>query len=252
MFESPLPLNVQNHLALLDQKQLGVSMNPNLPYITLSFGMSLDGKIATHTGDSKYISGPETRSFVHELRHRYDGILVGINTIQLDHPLLTTRRFTGENHDAHRIILDSRLSINEEEPLLTLPSKAKTYLVIKKGVNEQKKHRLMDRGVHFIEDVSSTSSIDLKTILPLLKDEGIHRLFVEGGGTVHFSLIELGLFNDVYAQISPLLIGGKDAKTPVEGYGFGSLKDATHVAFQEYFQTGSDIVVYARNLAKES
>jgi diaminohydroxyphosphoribosylaminopyrimidine deaminase/5-amino-6-(5-phosphoribosylamino)uracil reductase len=110
----------------------------------------------------------------------------------------------------------------------------------------------LQRGIHLIEDPSTAPSIDLLTVLPLLKKEGIHHLFVEGGGTIHFSFIQHHLFDDLYAQISPILIGGKDAKTPVEGNGFATLKDATHIAFQEYFQIGSDIVVYARNLAKES
>lgn len=249
MFKHMLPDDVIRHLRSRDENPVSTTQRP---YITLSFGMSLDGKIATYTGDSKYISGSETRAFVHELRHRYDGILIGIQTVFIDHPSLTTRRMEGDNHDAHRIILDSHLSIDEAEPLLTQISNAKTILVIKKGCNDEKQARLQKQGVVFIEDSTPSSRIDLFTLLPLLKAFGIHRLFVEGGGTVHFSFIQHGLFDDLYAQISPLILGGKDAKTPVEGQGFAFLKDATHVAFQEYFNIGRDIVVYAKNLAKES
>ena len=221
------------------------------PYISLSYGMSMDGKIATYTGDSKYISGPETREMVHDLRHRYDAILVGIQTINIDHPSLTTRREGLNNRDAHRIILDSSLSIHEDEPILSLQSNAQTYLMCKASVDMEKVKRLEAKGVRIYLDASNETTLSLPFVLNTLQTLGIHSILVEGGGTVHFSFIKEGLLNDIYAQISPLILGGKDAKTPVEGQGFSTLKEAKDVAFIRYFQYGRDIVIYARNLARE-
>ena len=107
------------------------------PWITLSFGMSLDGKIATRKGDSKYITGQEARGFVHHLRHRHDGILVGIQTIINDHPLLTTRLDSIRGKDAHRIVLDSQLRISLDEPMLHQLSEAKTVVVAKANLADK-------------------------------------------------------------------------------------------------------------------
>ncbi len=221
------------------------------PYVSLSYGMSMDGKIATYTGDSKYISGPETRAMVHDLRHRYDAILVGIQTIRVDHPSLTTRREGLFNRDAHRIILDSALSIDENESILSLQSNAITHIMCKAHVDVEKVKRLEAKGIQIHLDESTNSNISLRFVLDTLQKLHYHSVLVEGGGTVHFSFIKDGLFNDIYAQISPLILGGKDAKTPVEGQGFSTLKEAKDVAFLRYFQYGRDIVIYARNLARE-
>ena len=125
--------NALSELQELRQQMDGFSQssNVNRPWITLSFGMSLDGKIATRTGDSKYISGPLTRLFVHELRHRHDGILVGIRTVEIDHPQLTTRLSEGQGRDAHRIILDSHLNIELDEPVIQPKANSKTFIATK-------------------------------------------------------------------------------------------------------------------------
>jgi riboflavin-specific deaminase-like protein len=246
------PTNDQIVVALQSAMQRYTWINDhNTPYVTLSYGMSMDGKIATYTGDSKYISGPETRAMVHDLRHRYDAILVGIQTIRVDHPSLTTRRDGLDNRDAHRIILDSSLSIDEHELILSLHSNAQTHIVCKAHVDLEKVKRLEAKGVVIHVDASQDTTISLEFVLKTLQKFHIYSILVEGGGTVHFSFIKDGLFNDIYAQISPLILGGKDAKTPVEGQGFPTLKEAKYVAFVRYFQYGRDIVIYARNLARE-
>ncbi len=218
----------------------------NRPWITLSFGMSLDGKIATYTGDSKYISGPLTRSFVHQLRHRHDGILVGIRTVEVDHPLLTTRLDEGDGKDANRIILDSHLRIELDEPVLQPKPKSKTFIATKANHGSRKIEALKKLGVIILLDPTTSENIDLTWLMAALKSHHINSLLVEGGGTIHESFIKLDFFDCIYAQISPLLIGGKDAKTPVEGLGFATLKESSHVAFRNHFILGSDIIVVAK------
>lgn len=237
--------------AVQELKNLSTFINdfkhPDRPWITLSFGMSLDGKIATRKGDSKYISGEQTRNFVHELRHLHDAILVGISTVQLDHPLLTTRRNHGENKDGHRIVLDSSLRISLREPILNHKSKSKTIVVAKRSLASIKKiHILEKKGVHVWLDPSQAKGIQLPWLMRQMKAFGIDSLLVEGGGTIHESFIRHALMNVIYAQISPILIGGETAKTPVEGLGIAFLKEATRIAYSNYFPSGRDIIIVAK------
>ena len=214
------------------------------PWITLSFGMSLDGKIATRKGDSKYITGQEARGFVHHLRHRHDAILVGIQTVMNDHPLLTTRLTTIQGKDAHRIILDSQLRISLDEPMLHQLSEAKTILVAKANVSDQSKvDQLSSMGVMVLLDPYQSKRIHLPWLMKQLLKLNIRSVMVEGGGTVHESFIRQQYVDRIYTQISPMLIGGKKAKTPVEGLGFPLLKDATRVAFSNLFKIGQDIII---------
>jgi diaminohydroxyphosphoribosylaminopyrimidine deaminase/5-amino-6-(5-phosphoribosylamino)uracil reductase len=233
---------------LIDRHQQFLAQSSfNRPWITLSFGMSLDGKIATHTGDSKYISGPETRQFVHELRHRHDGILVGIETVLMDHPLLTTRLPQGVGKQPLRIILDSRLRIPLTETIVS-PG---TIVVTKTTSDPLKMQALIKQGVVILKDPTQSLSIHLPWLMEKLKAYPLTAILVEGGGTIHESFIRYGFVDIIYAQISPILIGGKDAKTPVEGQGFARLVDASRVAFCNHFQMGSDIIMVATSLSSQ-
>jgi len=216
-----------------------------LPYVTLSFGMSLDGKIATRTGESKYISGPEARAFVHELRNRHDGILVGINTILADHPKLTTRLVSGTGRDAHRIILDSRLRIHLDEPVLHLRSAAKTILVSRTDADPVLRTALEEAGAVVIGVADPHTSEGLREALARLKAMGIGSILVEGGSSVHFTFIANGLFDRLYATVSPVLIGGETAKSAVGGAGFASLSEAATLSFVGWTKVGPDYVIEA-------
>jgi diaminohydroxyphosphoribosylaminopyrimidine deaminase/5-amino-6-(5-phosphoribosylamino)uracil reductase len=218
------------------------------PWITLSFGMSLDGKIATRKGDSKYITGQEARAFVHHLRHRHDGILVGIQTIINDHPLLTTRLDSIRGKDAHRIVLDSQLRISLDEPMLHQLSEAKTVVVAKANLADKTKvDQLLSMGVIVLLDPFQSKRIQLPWLMKQLLKLNILSVMVEGGGTVHESFIRQQYVDRIYSQISPMLIGGKKAKTPVEGLGFALLQDATRVAFSNLFKLGQDIIIVSQN-----
>jgi diaminohydroxyphosphoribosylaminopyrimidine deaminase/5-amino-6-(5-phosphoribosylamino)uracil reductase len=235
-------------LALLETliPKPGENLAKGQPWVTLSFGMSLDGKIATRTGESKYISGAVTRQFVHELRHRHDAILVGIQTVILDQPLLTTRLEGRKGKDAHRIILDSSLRMNLDQPMLHSPSEAKTFIVAKANQVETKKVNQIQRlGVTVLLDPTKKKHIHLPWLMKELPKYQIHSILVEGGGTVHESFIRAQWLDRLYAQVSPMLIGGKNAKTPVEGLGFATLIEATRVAFCNHFQSGTDIIIVA-------
>ncbi len=236
-------------LALLETllPKPGETIRMGQPWVTLSFGMSLDGKIATRTGESKYISGELTRQFVHELRHRHDAILVGIQTVMVDRPLLTTRFKDRRGKDAHRIILDSSLSVTLDQPLFHTPSEAKTLIVAKANQADPKKlNQLEKMGVIVLLDPTKKKRIHLPWLMNQLPKYQIDSILVEGGGTIHESFIRANWFHRLYAQVSPLLIGGKKAKTPVEGLGFAKLMDASRVAFSNHFNSGTDIIIVAK------
>jgi diaminohydroxyphosphoribosylaminopyrimidine deaminase/5-amino-6-(5-phosphoribosylamino)uracil reductase len=161
-----------------------------------------------------------------------------------DHPLLTTRLTTIQGKDAHRIVLDSQLRISLDEPMLHQVSDAKTILVAKANVADQSKvDQLSSMGVMVLLDPYQSKRIHLPWLMKQLLKLNIRSVMVEGGGTVHESFIRQQYVDRIYAQISPMLIGGKKAKTPVEGLGFALLKDATRVAFSNHFKLGQDIII---------
>ena len=204
--------------------------------------MSLDGKIATYSGDSKYISGPEALDFIHELRHEHQSILIGINTVMIDHPKLTTRLKNVTGRNPIKVILDTSLKIDVNEPLFS-SSEALTYIVTHVSSNAIKKQTLRDKGIKIIEINSKPMPVD--EILIRLKNEGIESVLVEGGGTIHFAFIKARMFNRLYATVSPIIIGGEKAKTAVAGEGFDTLKSAARLKFINWTQLGNDYVIEA-------
>lgn len=215
----------------------------NRPFVTLSFGMSLDGKIATYTGDSKYISGQPARIKVHQERNRHQAILVGIQTVLLDHPLLNARLVPGARHPK-RVVLDSKLRIPETEPMLEGVHARNTIVFTLKSSDPEKIRRLTDRGA-IVKTTSGTDRIDLSEMLSELHRLGIDSVLVEGGGTVHFAFLEAGLADKIHAYVSPLLIGGETAKSAVSGQGFATLADSVRLTFTKTRKIGPDLLLEA-------
>jgi diaminohydroxyphosphoribosylaminopyrimidine deaminase/5-amino-6-(5-phosphoribosylamino)uracil reductase len=216
----------------------------DIPFIAQSFGMSLDGKIATRTGDSKYISGKEVLEAVHRLRHRYQAILVGINTVLLDHPQLTTRLKDGQGHSPIRIILDTHLRMSMDEPLLN-NQESSTWIVTQLDADQSKVNAFKNKGAKIIQVSLMGEHLNLEVVLKNLKHHGIHSVLVEGGATIHGAFLDHGFTHRVYASISPLLIGGQEAKTPIAGQGFQTLKDSLRLAFIHMETFGEDLFLTA-------
>src|SRR6056297_2804881 len=140
------------------------------PYVIMKTAMSLDGKIATKTGDSKWISNEKARYFGHELRHEVSGILVGINTVVMDNPQLTTRLKGQEGKDPHRIVLDSTLKIPLDSKILRLNSEAKTFIATTEKASKEKIARLESLGVKVISTQSVNNQVDLQSLMKILGD----------------------------------------------------------------------------------
>jgi diaminohydroxyphosphoribosylaminopyrimidine deaminase/5-amino-6-(5-phosphoribosylamino)uracil reductase len=213
------------------------------PYVTLSFGMSLDGKIATYTGDSKYISGTKSRIAVHRQRNRHQAILVGIQTVLADHPLLNTRLLKHARNPI-RVVLDSKLRIPETEPMLQHEMAGGTILFTLPSADPVKVARLRSLGATVLI-TSGTDKINLSEALRQLYDRGIDSVLVEGGGTIHFAFLSEGLVDSVHAYVSPLLIGGETAKNAVAGQGFDTLAKSFHLSFQRIRRLGDDLLLEA-------
>ena len=220
------------------------SFRKDMPFIAQSFGMSLDGKIATHTGDSKYISGPEVLQAVHRLRHRYQAIMVGITTVLMDHPKLTTRLEGKLGHSPIRVILDTHLRLPLHEPLLAL-SEGSTVIVTKVGIDESKMHAFKTKGATIIQVPLKDDVLDLDYVFKALKQHGIHSVLVEGGATLHGAILDHGYSQRIYASISPLLIGGKEAKSPIAGQGFKTLSESLKLTFNHIETFGDDLFITA-------
>ena len=194
----------------------------NKPFVTLKTAMSLDGKIATSTGQSKWITSEASRQRVHELRDTHDAIIVGIGTVLADNPSLTTRIEGGKN--PIRIIVDSKARIPLDSNVIT-DGQAKTIIAVTQNAPLNKIDAIVKAGADVIF-TGESEQVNLDMLLNELARREITSVFVEGGGTLNFSLIEAGLVDKVCAFIAPKIIGGHNALTPVEGNGFENLSDA--------------------------
>ncbi len=211
------------------------------PFVIMKYAMTLDGKIAASTGDSKWVTGETARKHVQFLRKKYSGILVGIGTVLEDNPMLNCR--IEEGVDPVRIICDSKLSIAEhmECNILKTAKKIKTIVAYAQA-EEAKKKMLEDAGVVLLQ-AGNKDKIDLKRLLKKLGEMEIDSILVEGGGKIHGSFLEEGLVNKVYAYIAPKLVGGDSAKTPVGGRGFEKMAEAKMLTGLQIKQLGEDILI---------
>ena len=197
------------------------------PFVTAKYAMSLDGKIATKTGESKYLTNEASRAYVHQLRDQVDAIMVGVGTIRADDPCLTTRLADQPGHSPHRVILDTHLSLPVTAHVVTDLDDAPTTVFTCPTVNQQKVQQLCDRGVHVQPVACQTDGrLDLHQVLSYLGQAEIMSVLLEGGAEVHGTAL-LGRFVDkVLVFVAPLIIGGKTARSPVEGEGIAALHDA--------------------------
>ena len=212
------------------------------PFVVYKSAMSLDGKIATSTGESQWITCEESRKDSHSLRHIYTGIMVGIGSVLADDPLLNCRMDGGKQ--PVRIVVDSSLRIPEESRLVQT---ADTYPLIvattSKG-NEAKKRRLRAYGANVWNMPSDEQGrVDLPGLMKCLGENEVDSLIIEGGGTLAEQALNVGIVDKMIVYIAPQIIGGKDAKTPVEGKGIQCLSDAWKLQEWSSQMMGTDLKV---------
>ena len=216
-----------------------------LPFVTAKFAASLDGKIATKSGDSKWISGSEARRYVHNLRYTTDAIMAGVNTVLADDPQLTARSGGGRGGAARvqplRVIVDSKGRTPLTAQVFSQPGK--TLLAVGRSITPEEKTALAQTGVEILELPSEEGRVDVKRLLKTLGEREITSVLVEGGGTLLGSLFDYRLVDKVVAFIAPIIIGGKEAKTAVAGKGVDKVVDSIRLERVSLEKFGDDLMV---------
>lgn len=227
-------------------------METKTPFLAMKYAMTLDGKIACETGDSKWVTGEDSRNYVQRLRNRYRGIMAGIGTVLADDPMLNCRMEGGRN--PVRIICDSRLRIPQGSQIVKTASEIETIVAWspnralawrEQGIDktlEEKKQALECSGVILLEvPPKENGELDLSHLLRQLGERGVDSILLEGGGTLNASALTENLVQRVYAFIAPKLVAGANAKSPIEGAGIPRMKDAVALEDVEVMRFGDDI-----------
>ncbi|MFH1146384.1 MAG: bifunctional diaminohydroxyphosphoribosylaminopyrimidine deaminase/5-amino-6-(5-phosphoribosylamino)uracil reductase RibD [Pseudomonadota bacterium] len=215
------------------------------PFVIVKTAASLDGRIATRTGDSKWITGERARRFVHSIRNQVDAILVGVDTVVRDNPMLTARLGLKRPRDPARVVLDSRLRTPPDSRILNLDSFSSTLLITGPEVSQDRKEAFTKANVEIISVSRGDTGLNLLELLTRLAKRGILTVLVEGGGTVIDSFIKARLVDKFYFFYAPILIGGRDAKGMVEGDGIERIADGLRLRDLRTRRIGNDLLIEA-------
>ena len=210
------------------------------PYVVMKCAESLDGKIATVTGESKYISCEESRRSVMRMRNKYKAIMIGIGTALADDPMLTCRLTEGKTRNPIRIVCDKNLRLPLESNLVKTANEVPTIIACSNQVTDEAAGRFQERGITLIRCPLKKDEIDLTFLMKRLGEMEIDGILLEGGSTLNASMLEAGLVNEVHLFIAPMILGGR-AKTIVEGDGVKMLSDAYRFSIKDEERCGSDI-----------
>lgn len=214
------------------------------PWVTLKTAMTLDGKIATRTGDSRWVTGPEARQEVHRLRARRMAIVAGIGTVLADDPLLNVRLDAPEGPQPLRVVVDSRARIPLESRLVQTAGEFPLLVAVTGKASGEKVTALHAAGVStLLCEEDHAGSVSISSLVARLGESGIDSVLLEGGGTLNEAFLRAGCVNEVYAFVAPKLIGGQAAKTPVEGAGAGTMREAVGLVWQEVRRIGADLLL---------
>ena len=214
-------------------------MRTGLPFVHLKLAVSLDGKIATRTGDSRWVAGPESRARAHELRHAYDAILIGAGTASIDDPLLTDRSGMPRRRPLVRVVLDDKLELTSESRLATSAAQGPVIVFTGKEVDSDKAGKLEAQNVEIVR----SDRRDLLSVLQQLGSRSLESVLVEGGAGVAGAFVDAGLVNKATFFIAPKIVGGLNAPSAVGGLGGERMVDALVLEDLEIVRRGADIEV---------
>jgi diaminohydroxyphosphoribosylaminopyrimidine deaminase/5-amino-6-(5-phosphoribosylamino)uracil reductase len=215
------------------------------PFTAVKCAATLDGRLATRTGDSKWITGERSRAFVHRLRHGMDAILVGIGTVAADDPSLTARPGSdfGPARDPIRLVLDSRLSISPSARVLHLDSPSETYIICGVSAPENRRKAIEKAGARILEMPAAGGKIALDPLMEALGAMGITSLLIEGGGRVLGSAFREGIVDRVYFFYGPKIYGGDDGVPVCSGEGPARLNDAVAIRNVRVHRFDDDVMI---------
>lgn len=211
------------------------------PYVTVKYAMTADGKIATKTGASKWITGEESRMEVQHMRHAHMAIMAGIGTVLADDPMLNVR-VEGLKSPV-RVICDSKLRIPADSQIVTTAGKYRTIVFCTREASDEKAKELESLGVEIIKVEDQDGQVNLGEVLRNLGQMGIDSVFVEGGGILNDSLMRMGLVDALKVFVAPKIFGGMNAKSPVEGQGISDVASAQIFKLVDMKRIGEDVLL---------
>jgi diaminohydroxyphosphoribosylaminopyrimidine deaminase/5-amino-6-(5-phosphoribosylamino)uracil reductase len=256
----PNPLNNSRGIAILKQNKIKVEVgflekefkklnevfikyiSKKLPFVTVKVAQSLDGKIATKTGDSKWITSDKSRGVSHRLRARFDAVMVGVNTVLRDNPKLDA---WFSKKQPIKIIIDSQLSTPQQANIFSGSSQTIIVTLPTKPGQETENRAILARKAKILEVKESAGQINLKDMLKKIASLGISSILVEGGGTLIGSLFDGGLVDKILFFTSPKIIGGKDAISSVMGQGITRVEKAFKLKEVKLKRIGEDFLFEA-------
>ena len=214
-----------------------------LPFVVLKMAATLDGRIATRTGDARWVTGEAARASVHRMRHAMDAIMVGIGTVMADDPQLTTRLEGDAGKDPARIILDTRLRLKESAQMLNQASPAATYVACAPDADKENKQRLTDAGAHILETPLKDGCIDLTALMKQLGTMTISSLLIEGGAQVSACALNEDIVDKLMLFYAPKLLVSDQAIPMFRGAGPELMKNALDVKRVDVSKIGDDILI---------
>ena len=212
------------------------------PHVIFSAAITLDGKLATRTGDSK-LSSKTDKNRVHKLRGKVDAILIGKNTAKIDDPLLSVHNTKKKN--PIRIILDSTATINTNSRILRTSSKIPTIIAVGERASKKNLQRLEKLPVQVI--VCGKYTVNVKKLLVILKKKGIKNILVEGGGTTNWAFVKENLVDEAIITITPYLVGGMHATTLVDGDGFSTIAKSIKLKLKKITKIKNEVILHYEN-----
>ena len=212
------------------------------PHVIFSAAITLDGKLATRTGDSR-LSSKKDKIRVHKLRSKVDAILIGKNTVEIDDPLLSVHNIRKKN--PIRIILDSNATIRTNSKILKTCSKIPTIIAVSKKAQGKNLQRLKKFPVQVI--VCGNYIVNIKKLLGILKKKGIKNILVEGGGTTNWAFVKENLVDEAMITITPYLVGGTTATTLVDGNGFSTVVKSIRLKLKNVTKMKNEVILHYEN-----
>lgn len=210
--------------------------------VLINAAMTIDGKIATSLGDSTISSKQDLRR-LHRLRCSVDAIIIGISTVIIDNPRLTVRLIKRHGTTPVRIIVDSIGRIPLDSKILKSASKITTIVAVTKRASDERVDKIKSAGAIVI--VAGTRTVDLKELFFILKKMGFNKILVEGGGELNWSILQLGIVNELMVTVAPRIVGGRTATTLVEGDGYERISDGIKMELIKMSrQNNGEVVLY--------
>ena len=220
------------------------------PYVVMKYAMTADGKIATSSGESKWITGNLAREHTHKTRHALSGIMVGIGTVLADDPLLTCRISEETGKNPVRIICDTNLKIPLDSKVVQTAKSIPTIVAASArnasedaSFNNSKKEQLEAMGLTIIETELKGSKLDLQDLMQKLGKTGIDSILLEGGGTLNYSALDQGIVKKLHIYIGAKIFGGKESFSPVEGEGIKNISKAISLKLLNTTMIGEDVLL---------